>query len=94
MPSLPSQYAVRAWIRSEMERRGLVWDMWGARVDAATLLNKAVAGVTFRDSNKAVHLQILADGVRVFNNNMMTNIGVRAFDTSDVYNSMATMHLL
>ena len=94
MPALPSQYAVRAWIRQEMERRGLVWELWGARVQAMDLLNKALDECSFRDINKAGHVQILADGVRVFHANMMTNVGLRAFDSSDTYNSMAVTKLL
>ena len=94
MPAFPSQYAVRAWIRQEMERRGLAWELWGARVDAMDLLNAGLSQCSFRDAQKFAHVQILADGVRVFHANMMTNVGIRVFDSSDLYNSMAATKLL
>ena len=77
-----------------MESRGLRWDSLGARVDAFGLFKEAAAECPFRDANNAVLLQILADGVRVFHSNMMTNVGLRAFDTNYLYNSMAAMKLL
>ena len=77
-----------------MESRGLRSESWGAVVDPFFLFKEAVAECKFRDGNKAAHLQILADGVRVFRSNMMTNVGLRAFDSSEFYNSMAAMKLL
>ena len=94
MPSLPTSRVVRDWIKHEMERRGLRWYKVGARICAATLIDKALSEHSFRDVNGRAHIQILADGVRVFRNAMMTNIGIRVLDNSDSYNSMQSMKLM
>ena len=94
MPALPSEYAVRKWIRVEMARRGLVWDSWGAQVDVSTLFDLAVAECSKGSASQNYHVQILADGVRVYHSTMMTNVGVRAFESGDLYNSMAALKLL
>ena len=88
------EYAVRKWIRVEMGRHGLVWDSWGARVDVSTLFDLAVAESSQKNGSPNCHLQILADGVRVYHSTMMTNVGVRAFDSCELYNSMAALKLL
>ena len=94
MPSLPTSRVVRNWIKYEMERRHLRWDLNGARICPAKLLDEAVNEFDFRDSNGRAHIQVLADGVRVFRTAMMTNVGIRVLDDSDSYNSMQSMKLM
>ena len=79
---------------AEMEKKGLSWDMGGARVDAGILLTDMMAGPCVRDGDGNFHIQVMADGVKVFRNTMMTNAGIRAFDRNELYNSMTGIRLL
>ena len=68
--------------------------MTGARICPAKLIDRAVDELKFRDTNGKAHIQILADGVRVFRTAMMTNVGIRVLDNSDAYTSMQSMKLM
>ena len=63
-------------------------------MDVSTLFEQALAYSKVSNVSNMRHFQILADGVRVFNSTMMTNVGVRAFEAGDLYNSMTAMKLL
>ena len=77
-----------------MKKKGLLCDYGGARVDAGTLIKEVLAGPCVRDSEGNYHIQVMADGVKVFRNSMMTNVGIRAFNKDDYYNSMTGIRLL
>ena len=94
IPTLPSQDSIRAWMYSEMEKKGLVWDMGGASVDPRRLLRDTIAGPCVKDRDGNFHIQIMADGVKVFRNTMMTNVGIRPLDSSDTFNSLTGIRLL
>ena len=94
VPTLPTQDAIRAWMYNEMQKKGLVWDLGGAKVDAGRLLSDVMAGPCVKDPYGNFHIQVMADGVQVFRNSMVTNVGIRALDRSDVYNSLTGIRLL
>ena len=79
---------------AEMEKKGLVWDMGGARIDAGRLLSDVIAGPCVRDRDGNYHIQIMADGVKVFRNSMVTNVGIRPFDRSEDFNSLTGIRLV
>ena len=78
----------------EMEKKGLVCSLGGAKVDAGNLIKEVLAGPCVRDADGSYHIQVLADGVKVFRDSMMTNVGIRAFNRDDFYNSMTGIRLL
>ena len=94
VPTLPTQDAVRAWIYNEMQKKGLVWDLGGAKVDPGRLLRDVIAEPCVKDADGNFHIQVMADGVKVFRNNMVTNVGIRALDRSNDFNSLTGIRLL
>ena len=94
VPTLPTQDAIRSWMYAEMEKKGLACSWAGANIDPGRLLKDMIAGPCVRDNDGNYHIQVMADGVKVFRNSMMTNVGLRAFDRGDFYNSMTGLRLM
>ena len=93
-PSLPTKHVVRAWVNNEMQRRGLTWDLKGAKIRPAAVLDDCLKRQPWRDGHGVAHVQILADGIRIFRNAMMTNVGLRVLEGGDAYNSMEALRLV
>ena len=77
-----------------MQRRGLSWDLKGAKLQPAAVLQDSLKRQPWRDAQGVAHVQILADGIRIFRNAMMTNVGLRVLEAGDAYNSMEALRLV
>ena len=77
-----------------MQRRGLTWELSGAKLRPTAVIEESLKRQPWRDSEGAAHIQILADGIRIFRTAMMTNVGLRVLEGGDAYNSMEALRLV
>ena len=91
---MPTQDAIRVWLYDEMQKKGLVCNMGRAQVDAGILLRDIMAGPCVQDADGKYNIQIMADAVKVFRTSMVTNVGIRALDASDNFNSLTGIRLM
>ena len=94
LPTLPTINVVSGHIRSEMTKVGLEWDGSGAWLDPRLVVENMISSMKPTSSDHLTHIQVVADGVRVYRHTMICNIGLKLFDESDVFNSLSSMHLM
>ena len=85
---------VSAHIRSEMTNVGLDWDCKGAWLDSKAVLDNMILSMHPTSSDNLTHIQVVADGVRVYRTSMVCNIGLKVFDESELFNSLSSMRLM
>ena len=77
-----------------MARVGLDWDTSGAWLDPQVVLENMILTMKPVASDNLTHVQIVADGVRVYRKSMICNIGLKVFDESELFNSLSSMQLV
>ena len=95
MPTLPTNRAVKKWTDAAMVKLGLRDGAAGAwlSVDKAIENLLSQVGVQPCAAGK-LHIQIMADAVRVYRKNVFTTVAIRALQSSVDYNSMTTLTVL
>ena len=77
-----------------MLKVGLNWDSSGAWLDPKVVLDDMILTMKPISSDDITHIQIVADGVRVYRKSMICNIGLKLFDESELFNSLSSMKLM
>ena len=77
-----------------MKDLGLKDSKRGSWLSVALAIEELMRHVGTLPVNGKVHVQIMADAVRVFRKTAFTTIGLRALQGTLDYNSMATMTIL
>ena len=95
MPTLPTNRAVKKWTDAAMVKLGLRDGAAGAwlSVDKAIENLMAQVGEQPCDAGK-LHIQIMADAVRVYRKTVFTTVAIRALQSSVNYNSMTSLTVL
>ena len=94
IPTLPTIDTVSAFIKSEMAKVGLDWDSKGAWLDPHVVLDDMILSMKPTASDNFNHIQLVADGVRVYRKSMICNIGLKLFDESEFFNLLSSMKLM
>ena len=81
-------------IKPQMAEVGLDWDASGAWLDPVVVLDNMILTMKPTASDNLTHIQVVADGVRVYRKSMICNIGLKLFDENELFNSLSSMQLM
>ena len=93
-PALRPIANVRKWIDSQMDELGLQDKPSGSWLACDKAIQELMSHVGVCPSSEKVHVQVIADAVRVYRKTAFTTIGLRALQNKADFNSMSTMTLL
>jgi len=95
MPTLPTNRAVKKWTDAVMVKLGLRDGAAGAWLSVDKAIEKLMEQVGEQpcDAGK-LHVQIMADAVRVYRKTVFTTVAIRALQSSLNYNSMSSLTVL
>ena len=85
---------VSGHIKSQMAKVGFDWDCKGAWLDSQVVLDDMILTMNPTASDNMTHIQVVADGVRVYRKSMICNIGLKLFDENEFFNSLSSMKLM
>ena len=93
-PSLPTSRRVRKWIDAAMKDLGLKDGARGSWLSVDLAIEELMRHVGTSPVDGKLHVQVMADAVRVFRKTAFTTVALRALQGTQDYNSMATMNIL
>ena len=93
-PSLPTNRKVRKWIDMTMRKLGLTESRAGSWLSVDLAIEALMEAVGARSSNGKVHVQVMADAVRVYRKTAFTVVALRVLQDDRDYNSMMTTCIL
>ena len=93
-PALPTNRKVQKWIDMTMRKLGLTESRSGSWLAVDQAIEALMTTVGVRPSNGKLHVQVMADAVRVYRKTAFTVVALRALQDDPDFNSMTTICIL
>ena len=93
-PTLPTNRSIRRWVNQTMKKLGLDDSARGAWLSVPSAVEALIEHVGAKPSNGKLHIQVMADAVRVYRKTAFTVVALRALQDTPDYNSMTSMIIL
>ena len=95
MPTLPTNRKVQKWIYAALGELGLKDSDGGAWLNVDRAITHLIEEVGLPTiTGGKIHIQVMADAVRVFRKTAFTTVAIRLLQDTPTYNSMTSMHIL